>query len=343
MDVYIGLDAHSKSCTFVATNKDGEILKEGMFKTSERNLKDLARSFEGKKVALTLEESNIAQWMYCVLKDEVTQLIVCHPAYLPKKSGPKNDYKDALHLVVQLRAGNLTPVFHEDSPMMNLRTVIHHYEMVAIRGSTLKQHFKAILRSEGIETESSWVTARNEKKLESIKNPARKLVAQRIFDEMNECELRKHQYNLDFKANRFADVPILKKLCTIPGIGPVRAHTIAAYISSAHRFENKHKLWSYAQLVRHRDESDGYILRKRTPHGRTELKNSFMGAAQRVIISPAKTALKDYYSYLMEKKGLDKREANKALARKIAATCLVVMKKGTTYDDDLVRATIKQD
>ena len=66
-----------------------------------------------------------------------------------------------------------------------------------------------------------------------------------------------------------------------------------------------------------------------------------MGAAQRVIISPSDTALKDYYNYLMEKKGLDKREANKALARKIAAICLVVMKKGTKYDDKLVRMTFE--
>lgn len=223
---------------------------------------------------------------------------------------------------------------------MNLRTVINHYEALAVRGSILKNNFKALLRADGIPTESSWMTPRNANKWQMIKTDARRIVAQRMFEEMNEIELRKRQYNLDFKANAFK-MPMVELLRSIPGVGPVRAHTIAAYLSTGHRFENKHKLWSYAQLVRHRDESDGYILRKRTPHGRSELKNAFMGAAQRVIISPAKTALKDYYEHLLTKKGLDKREANKALARKIAAICLVVMKKNTRYDEKIIRASFE--
>lgn len=340
MDNYIGLDAHSKTCTFVAMNKDGEILREGKINTTERNLKELARSFEGTK-ALVLEETNVAQWMYCVLKDEVDKLIVCHAAHLPKKSGPKNDYRDALHLVMQLRAGNLTPVFHEDSELMNLRTIVSHYEGTAVRLGLLKNSFKAVLRSQGLASESSHLTSRNEKKWQEIKNPTKRFVAQRIFEEMNELEMRKKKYNQEFKENRF-NIPIIKNLGSIPGVGPVRAHAIAAYMSTGHRFATKHKLWAYAKLIRHHDESDGYILRKRTPHGRTELKNAFMGAAQRVIISPAETALKDYYNHLMENKKLDKRKANKALARKIAAICLVVMKKGTKYDDELVRKTFKE-
>ena len=340
MENYIGLDAHSKTCTFIAMKMDGEIIKEGTFKTTERNLKDLARSFEGT-TALMFEETNIAQWVYCVLKDEVDKLIVCHPAHLPRKSGPKNDYRDATHLVMQLRAGNYTQVHHEESPLMSLRSVVSHYEGAAVRLGILKQGFKALLRSEGITTESSHLTSRNENKWQEIKNPSKKIVAERIFKEMNELEMNKKKWAEEFKANRF-EIPLIKNLSSIPGVGPVRAHAIGAYMCTGHRFENKHKLWSYAKLVRHRDESDGYILRTRTPHGRTELKNAFMGAAQRVIISPADTALKDYYNHLIENKKLDKREANKALARKIAAICLVVMKKGTKYDDKLVRKTFEE-
>lgn len=338
-DNYIGLDAHSKTCTFVVMNHDGEILREGIFNTSERNLKDFARALSGTK-ALVLEEANIAQWVFCTLKDVIDHLVVCHSAYLPRKSGPKNDYRDALHLAIQLRAGNITPVFHEDSALMTLRTVINHYEALAVRGSILKNNFKALLRSDGIQTESTWMTARNEKKWKEIKSDARRIVAQRLFQEMHEIELKKTEYNKDFKANRF-NMPMVELLRSVPGVGPVRAHTIAAYMSTGHRFETKHNLWSYAKLIRHRDESDGYILRRRTPHGRTELKNAFMGAAQRVIISPAQTALKDYYLHLIENKKLDKRKANKALARKIAAICLVIMKKSTRYDDDVVRSTFE--
>jgi len=336
MDNYIGLDAHSKTCTFVIMNREGEIIKEGKVNTNERNLKELSKGLTGK-TALMLEESNVAQWMYCVLKDEVDQLIICHPAYLPKKSGPKNDYRDALHLTVQLRAGNYTNVYHDDGPLMSLRTLVNHYEGAAIRLGVLKQNFKAILRSEGIKTESSHLTSRNKNKLKEIKNSMKRVVAERLFEEMFSLEESKKVWGEEFKVNKF-NFPSVKNLCSIPGVGPVRGNTIAAYMATGHRFENKHKLWSYSKLIRHRDESDGYILRRRTPHGRSELKNAFMGAAQRIIISPSRTALKEYYEHLIEEKGLDKRKANKALARKIAAICLVVMKKGTRYDDNLVRS-----
>ncbi|MEW6058273.1 MAG: transposase [Bdellovibrionota bacterium] len=224
---------------------------------------------------------------------------------------------------------------------MNLRTIVSYYESTAIRLGYLKQAFKAVLRSEGISSQSSWMTSRNEKKWHEIKNPARQLVAQRIFEEMFELEIRKKKYYQEFKENKF-NLPVIKNLCSIPGVGPARAHAIAAYISTGHRFENKHKLWSYAKLIRHHDESDGYILRTRTPHGRSELKCAFMGAAQKVIVSPAQTGLKAYYTYLLETKGLDKREANKALARKIAAISLVIMKKGTKYNDSIVRDSFKE-
>lgn len=52
MDNYIGLDAHSKTCTFVIMNHDGEIIKEGKVNTNERNLKDVIGSLAGTKAQL---------------------------------------------------------------------------------------------------------------------------------------------------------------------------------------------------------------------------------------------------------------------------------------------------
>jgi len=339
MKNFIGLDAHSKTCTFVVIDKEGEIINEGKFSTNERNLSTFFKGLNGK-VHIMFEETNIAQWVFCILKDLVHEVIVCHPAYLPKKSGPKNDYRDALHLAIQLRAGNYTKVYHEDHPLMHLRTLIRFYENAAIRLAVLKQNFKALCRSEGIITQSSHHTSRNRDKLEEFKNPIKKAVATRIFDEMNDLEMKKQKWAAEFKSNKF-DMPLVKNLCSIPGVGPVRGNTIAAYISVGHRFKNKHKLWSYAKLIRHRDESDGYILRKRTPHGRTELKNSFMGAAQRVVMSPSRSALKDYYEQMIKKTNC-KRKSSKALARKIAAISLAIMKKGTKYDDEKVRSSLQQ-
>ena len=335
MENYIGLDAHSKTCTFVVLDAAGEITKTGTIGTSERNLREMVRSITGTK-ALVVEEANIAQWVFLTLKDEVDRLVVCHPAYLPKKSGPKNDFRDSLHLAQQLRSGNVTPVHHEDSFLMNLRSMVTAYETVNVRGATLKNQFKSLLRHEGITAESAHLTVTNPDKWKEIKNPVKRFVAENLYQQICENEAIKKKYVREFRVNILENKTV-RNLASIPAIGHTRAHIIAAYICTGERFESKHKLWSYAKLVRHRDESDGYVIRKRTPHGRSELKAAFMGAAQRIVISKTKTALQDYYWYLREQKGLDEKKSRRALARKIAAICLMVMKKGTKYDDDIVR------
>jgi transposase len=176
---------------------------------------------------------------------------------------------------------------------MDLRTVMRHYSNLVIRLVILKNSFKAVLRNEGISTQSKWVTSRNKEKCLEIKNPMKRKVAEALFEEMNTLEMTKQKLESEFKQNYFS-VPIVKNLMTIPGIGPVRAHVIAAFICSPYRFENKHKLWAYAKLVNHADESDGKLISKRSPHGRSELKEAFVGAAVRVMAYSGESALKNY-------------------------------------------------
>lgn len=328
------MDLHSKSCTLVVMTEDGEITKEAKISTSELNLRNFLDEVKGPKF-LMFEETGLAQWAWDVTREKVDKLIVCNPTYLPKKSGPKNDYRDALHLCMQLKAGNFTEVHHEKSVLMDLRTVMRHYSNLVIRLVILKNSFKSVLRNEGIATQSKWVTSRNKDKCKEIKNPVKRKVAEDLFNEMNLLEMTKKKCETEFRQN-FYSILIVQKLMSIPGVGPVRAHVIAAYICSPHRFENKHKLWAYAKLVSHSDESDGKLISRRTPHGRSELKEAFMGAAVRVITYPGESGLKKYYNYLLEEKKLDRHKARNALARKIASICLGIMKTGEYFNESMI-------
>jgi hypothetical protein len=65
-----------------------------------------------------------------------------------------------------------------------------------------------------------------------------------------------------------------------PGVPSyIRFTPILAIIYSGDRFENKHKLWSCAGLIRHEAVSDGKICRNRKVKGCSELKAVFMGTA----------------------------------------------------------------
>ena len=108
---YIGLDAHSKNSFFVVMDSRGKIRRRVKVPTTEATLLEVVRSLDGSK-ALAPEETGVSQWVYLLLKDEVTELVVCDPAANPKNNGAKTDFIDAAELAHLLRVGRLKPVFH---------------------------------------------------------------------------------------------------------------------------------------------------------------------------------------------------------------------------------------
>ena len=117
---YIGLDAHSKTCFFVVLNKRGKVVRKQRVNTNEENILAFVRSVKGKK-RLVFEEGVLSQWLYLLLKDEVDELVVCQPS---ERQGPKNDEIDAGEIADLLRVGRLKSVFHVDSELKNLRTLV---------------------------------------------------------------------------------------------------------------------------------------------------------------------------------------------------------------------------
>ncbi len=113
MPNYIGMDVHSKTCMFVVVDETGKELIAQRVNTSEGEILKFVRSIPRKR-ALAFEESNLSKWLYPILKDEADELVICNPAYVVRKPGPKNDYSDTCHLTQQLRGGFLSSVFHAD-------------------------------------------------------------------------------------------------------------------------------------------------------------------------------------------------------------------------------------
>ena len=93
-------------------------------------------------------------------------------------------------------------------------------------------------------------------------------------------------------------------------------------------------------LVRHIQESGGRIYGNKRVHGRVELRDAFIGAAESALRTD--TSLRIYYNGLRTK-GVSDRDAKIALARKIAALCLCLLKNNDTfknnYDEQQQRRT----
>jgi transposase len=317
MDHYIGMDAHSKTCMFVVLDPQGNEVTAQRINTSEKEILRFVRSIPGTR-KLTFEECHMSRWLYPMLKSEVKDLIVCNPTFIVRRSGPKNDYADTLHLAQQLRGGFLSPVFHKDHFYTDLRAMVGAYEDVNRELTKNKNRYKALFRSQALNNlEGTKIYSDSARIAELIKD-SDKFVAE------------KDDYIKEFKtyAKKY---PEIQALTSIPGISTVRANIIAAIVCSPQRFANKHKFWSYCMLVRQDKQSDGRSYGKVTKHANHHLKNVFMGAAETVMAGDSN--LRKYYDQLRSD-GVDHKAAKKNVARKIASIALALMRTKQVYKEE---------
>ena len=155
-------------------------------------------------------------------------------------------------------------------------------------------------------------------------------MAEKLFAQIEYLEEEKLKYRDQFTVNKKKYRPI-RNLITIPGIDLVRANIIAAIVTTPHRFEQKHKFWGYCMLVRHIQESGGRIYGNKRIHGRRELRDVFIGAAESALRT--QTSLRDHYDKL-KLKGVTHKNAKVSLARRIAALSLSILKNNEVYYDD---------
>lgn len=332
MKYYIGLDAHSTTCTFVVVNENGKTTDSMEVQTNEKALLEAVRSIKGKKT-LAMEVSNISKWLFALLKDEVEEMIVCEPGDLHRKKGKKTDFLDGERLAQMLRGGFLKPVYHEDTFFYDLRRVVNSYRTLVWDMTAMKCRYGALYRSAGLgsgkHTFYSDITA-----LEQFEKPTDLHVGQSLFVQINCMQEEKKRYQEYFEKLVKREKSI-KALTTMPGISVIRACIIAAAVCSPERFENKHKYWSYCMLVSHRLQSGGKTYGHARVRARADLKEVYMGAAETVLKTQKPKGLMKHYDQLRSK-GLEHQKAKRSLARKIAASSLRLMRTGESYNDELI-------
>jgi transposase len=328
MNYYIGLDAHASTCTAVVVDERGEQKLRETFPTTEANLVNFISKIDGE-THLTFEECTLSQWLYVTLVEEVDYLLVCNPVYVAKKQGAKTDYRDALHLAQELRTGHLKPVFHNKSHWIELRVLTNNYLALVDDIVRAKNRLKAVFRSEVIDTNTPKFYE-NKDRAKELQNPNSRFVAESLYEQIFSLEKLKSEYRDKFKLNIKKYKPV-KNLTSVPGIDLIRASIVTAVVCTPQRFKNKHQFWGYSMLVRHIQMSAGKIYGNKRIHGRKELRDVFLGAAESAMRSDS--SLRDYYDALRAR-GVAHKEAKIALARKIAATCLCLLKNNDTFKND---------
>lgn len=347
MERYIGLDAHSATCTFAVMGPSGRRLKEQVLETNGKVLVEFVRSVPGD-IYLCLEEGTQSEWLYEVLEPHTKETMVVRPSRRP---GTKSDSFDAWELADGYRTGKLgRAIYKAPRQYTALRQAVRGYQVTTRDLVRAKGRLKAVFRARGIAVdEGVYDPSRRSKFLKRLAGPYRRL-AQLLGLEL-EALAEVHTQSEDWLQEETEGVDAIKRVSSVPGIGMVRAAQIVAIVVNPTRFRTKQQFWSYCGFgVVTRSSSDyvrgtdGKWQRKPTVQTRglnrnrnPTLKSVFLGAAQTVIQQMPKHPLHQDYQRALEA-NVHPTHARLTLARRIAAATWAIWKKQEDYDPARHRA-----
>src|SRR5918999_984791 len=147
---YVGLDVHKASICVAVLNAAGKLVAESVVETSAATVLDSLKGLRGR-VKVTFEEGTHAAWLYDVLKATKAEVIVCDPRKNRLlRDGNKSDKVDARKLAQLLRAGLLSPVYHGEQGVRDLKELVRSYEYLVEDSTRTMNRIKALYRSRAI-------------------------------------------------------------------------------------------------------------------------------------------------------------------------------------------------
>jgi transposase len=351
MERYVGVDAHASSCTLGVMSASGRRLKSSVVETNGRALVEAVKAIGGR-VHVCLEEGTQSAWLYELLKPHVAEVVV---AVAPERKGPKDDQRDAWARANELRTGAIeTRVFKAPEHLAGLRNAVRAYGFAVTDVVRAKNRLKSVFLSRGISTDASvYNPTKRSSWLEKLPSPHREL-AEWLGRQLDQLEPLREEAERLLQAEAKKH-PIIRKLATAPGMGPIRTAQVVAIVATPERFRTSRQFWSYSGLgIVTRSSSDWVqdrtgkwvraqhaqargLSRKRHPR----LKAVFKGAATTVIAQLAGDPLHADYERMV-RSGIKPTLAKLTLARKIAAMVLSMWKHQEVYDPKRHHATSEQ-
>ncbi|WP_233148568.1 IS110 family transposase [Rhodopirellula sp. MGV] len=242
----------------------------------------------------------------------------------------KTDKDDALKLARMTAMGELKGV-HMPSPQhREFRSLVKYRKTLDGRINKVKCAIRAWFVNHGIEIDKAWHTGREH--INSFRKPIQDCTATELWKGQLDIELTildSLSLQLSSIVKRLEQLgkidARIKRLRTIPGVGPRTAEILVACIDDPHRFENGRQVSAYFGLVPRQYQSgetdrNGRITKRGNPLART------------ILVECAWAALrynpwaKEIYERICGKQKTRKKKAAIALARKIAVIAWAMLR-----------------
>lgn len=291
---------------------------------------------------VVIEVGSQAGWM-CDLAEALDVPIQVadpnHAAWQWKNNKRKTDRDDALKLAQLSQLDQLPQVHVPASKTRQWRSLIAYRHALVGRRTAIKNNIRSILDRQGFD----WPSGRSGWTKQSMEDLGQYAVT---IEDADDDELWKAQVNLEqtaleqiegliarveSKLDAMAQVDSrVKRLRTIPGVGPRLAELVVAVIDDPHRFSNAKQIGAYAGLVPRQYES-GTMSRQ----GRITGRGNPLLRALLVEVAWLMRRYNSWFRQIFDRvcRGVRTRRkiAVVATARRILVCCWAMLRDGTDW------------
>lgn len=330
---HIGIDLHKTSSQVCILKEDGQ-LTELRIKSTRASFNEV---FADRPRALILvEASTESEWVACHLEELGHEVIVADPNFAPmyatRDKRIKTDKRDARALCEACRLGAYRHAHRTSARQRRIRSQLLVRSTLVRTRSKYISLIGSLARGEGCRIAtggSSNFSAR----VEAANLPTH--VMQVIAPLLESLKMLNRQIDeADRELEKIVrEDDVVRRLCTVPGVGPVTATTFVSTIDDAGRFQAAKQVSSYLGLVP-REYSSGERQRKGriSKAGGSRARTLLVEAAWALLRwrSAKNQALYDWAMRIAARRG--RARACVALARKLAGILFALWRDGTEFD-----------
>jgi transposase len=348
--VYIGMDVHSRTCTYAVLDQEGQMVFRATVATELEGLRRCLERVSGKR-HVAIENGTQAAWLYHGLREACESMIVANMCGTRNYRKMKSDPIDAAELANLLRKGVLKPVYmHTREDQEALMQAARCYEQLNQNVVRAKNRVKAVYLSLGMNCPGAGVYGQKERErwLEKLakrghRNRARLLLEG--LDELLPLKKKAQKRMIQEARKQRREFAIVR---SVPGMGPVSGARLMGHMGTPERFSHKRKLWKASGLavVTHSsadyrlDPGTGEIVEHRRLHTRG-LNQEYNRAFKSIFKSAASYAIrsgvfKEHYDRRIDE-GMRPSMIRLTIARKIAAAVLACLQRGEMFDPEKMK------
>jgi transposase len=331
--VYGAIDLHKRMSQIRIVDETGALLCERRIATERGRLVAVFAPYGAVRVLL--ESGTESEWVAQALEQAGYEVIVADPNFAPMygelRRKVKTDRRDAAALAEANRRGWYRPAYRASLAQRRLRQVLRGRRQLVQQRSGLISLMRAILRQEGCAL-GAIASERLAARIAALALPPAVAATLQPLRRVV-TTLTREVARIDARlARETAGDPVIPRLRTVPGVGPVVALTFRAFVDRVDRFASAGQVSAALGLVPREDSSAerqhrGHISKA----GPRELRSLFVQAAWACwhCRTRASGPLRAWTDRLAARRG--KRIAVVALARRLSRIAYAVWRDETTF------------